>query len=118
MTNGFFLTLDALLCLVLFVAILFLVPVDASDKTLRELTALQKLHDLQKIWIHDGLLDMDEMTRDLSIVFPDNAFEIVLNSVEKSVRTHLNQQQKIESEVVMVKKDRTVMRLRIGLYYQ
>lgn len=79
MNKGFWFSIDAILAfLILTILLLSFVPTGKNDFS--GLAVLQKQHDLFKVWQQTNTTELEEMQKDVEMVFSQNAFELRLGN--------------------------------------
>lgn len=77
--KGIFFTLDSLLFLAVVSLLVLSLPTRGNPADAAEFLALQKSHDLLRVWLTEGKFDEEEMARDFYFVFPEKEGYIELN---------------------------------------
>ncbi|MBU0636072.1 hypothetical protein KKE06_03530, partial [Candidatus Micrarchaeota archaeon] len=80
MSNGFWLSLDGILAIIIIVSVLLSLPI-LTEKDFTELVVLQKQHDLLKVWHIQKTVDIAEMQEDIEWLFPNQGFVLTVNDI-------------------------------------
>ncbi len=110
--------MDFLLVLACLLCIIFGLPIEKPDDGLNELIGMQKMHDLEKIWIEEHEFDFEEMKKDALIVFGNNRFELQLDQQTFEHHSDYPWTKKTATETVFVSSTHQPLFLRLILYHQ
>lgn len=110
--DGFALSLEAILSLLLLAGIASMASFEHQNNSLNELLLLQKENDLLKVWVKEKTFDLNGMKSDFEFVFPQKSGKIFLNGGEISIGKSIGKKA-VSSNAVFFSKnlEKTVLRV-------
>lgn len=116
MPKGFFLSMDAILALLVVLALLATARA-APSENFTQLAVLQKQHDLFKAWQERNVFSFEQMKKETEWVFPSNRFELHMQnqSFEKRVLA-LVTNQSVVSARIWISEEETISAI-LKVYY-